>query len=147
MSLTQLTSASKFVDIFWLCDDHQILHFVCKVLVLLNSNEPAIMLLPYVLLSCKYHQHKHNLKNFKKFSWTDFNGKFDIIMVIAEPIEKNMFNIFLLSVIYIIDKSLVKYTFKWCYYFIFHLNHINVTKSNTYQSCHCTSINWLLKLL
>lgn len=63
----------------------------------------------------------------KGFSCSEYNGKFDVFTVIVEQIEH--FQHFLTSVKYIIDISSVRFKFIWCYYFIFHHRHKNVTRS------------------
>ena len=61
------------------------------------------------------------------FSCSEYNGKCDVFTVIVEQIEH--FQNFITSVKYIIDISSVRFKFIWCYYFIFHHRHKNVTRS------------------
>ena len=50
-----------------------------------------------------------------------------MLILIVEPFEKNIFNIFPISVKYIINISSAKFRFKWCCYFNFYFKHIYVS--------------------
>ena len=84
---------------------------------------------------------RHNYYSVHEFSWTNFNGKLDVLVIVVVPFEKNIFSIFPREIEYIFNNSSVKFRVKCCYYFISHLDHIYVTKSNRQSSTHCTTIN------
>lgn len=86
----------------------------------------------FVVFLCKIvlKNDRHNYYSVHEFSWTNFNGKLDVLMIVVAPFEKNIFSIFPREIEYIFNNSSVKFRFKCCYYFISHLDHTYVTKSN-----------------